>query len=153
MEVKIRLLKDKEKPPIYLLLSADPSKELIEDYLKRGRCYVALDGSDNVVGTMVLLHTRPATVEIVNIAVRKDCQGRGIGKQLICFAIQKAKEQKAKTIEVGTGNSSIGQLLFYQKCGFRITGIDRDFFIKHYTEEIYENGIQCRDMIRLSLDV
>ena len=41
-------------------------------------------------------------------------------------------------------NSSI------QKCGFRITGIDIDFFIRCYQEEIFENGIQCRDMIRLT---
>lgn len=65
-------------------------------------------------------------------------------------AIQTAKSKGYKTIEVGTGNSSIGQLALYQKCGFRITGIDMDFFIKHYPEEIFENGIQCRDMVRLS---
>jgi Acetyltransferase (GNAT) family. len=153
MNVKIRSLDRNEKPPVDLLLLADPSKEIIEDYLERGRCYVAVDDSDTVMGAMVLLNTRPATVEIVNIAVREDFQGKGIGKQLINFAIEKARKQKAKTIEVGTGNSSIGQLLFYQKCGFRITGIDRDFFVKHYREAIYENGIRCRDMIRLSLDL
>ncbi|MFC0472483.1 histidine phosphatase family protein [Halalkalibacter kiskunsagensis] len=32
-------------------------------------------------------------------------------------------------------------------------GVDMDFFIKHYPEEIFENGIQCRDMIRLSQDL
>lgn len=36
---------------------------------------------------------------------------------------------------------------------FRITGIDRDFFIRHYDEEIFENGIQVIDMIRLSQDL
>jgi hypothetical protein len=44
-------------------------------------------------------------------------------------------------------------LALYQKCGFRIVGVDLDFFIRHYPEKIYENGIQCRDMIRLSLDL
>jgi ribosomal protein S18 acetylase RimI-like enzyme len=85
--------------------------------------------------------------------VREAFQGRGIGKKLIQFAMDQAREKNAKTIEIGTGNSSVGQLLLYQKCGFRITGIDRDFFIRHYPEKIYENGIQCRDMIRLSLDL
>ena len=68
-------------------------------------------------------------------------------------AIEVAKSKGFKTIEVGTGNSSIEQLALYQKCGFRITGVDLDFFIRHYSEEIYENGIQCRDMIRLSKDL
>lgn len=54
-----------------------------------------------------------------------------------------------ETVEIGTGNSSIDQLAFYQKCGFRIAAIDPDFFIRHYPEPIFENGIQCRDMIRL----
>lgn len=44
-------------------------------------------------------------------------------------------------------NSGIHQFYLYQKCGFRITGVDRNFFLTHYTEKIYENGIQCRDMI------
>lgn len=68
-------------------------------------------------------------------------------------AIQEAKHLGFKTLEIGTGNSSIGQLALYQKCGFRITGIDRDFFIRHYSEEIYENGMQVMDMIRLSQDL
>ncbi|HPU63668.1 MAG TPA: GNAT family N-acetyltransferase [Mobilitalea sp.] len=153
MKIKIRLLNDNEKPPMDLLLLADPSKDTIEEYLKRGDCYVATDDSDNVIGVIVLLPTRPETLEIINIAVYEDYQGKGIGKQLVSFAIQKAKEKKIKTLEVGTGNSSIDQIAFYQKCGFRITGVDRDFFVRHYKEEIYENRIQCRDMIRFSMDL
>ncbi|QGQ45538.1 GNAT family N-acetyltransferase [Metabacillus sediminilitoris] len=68
-------------------------------------------------------------------------------------AIQIARNKGYKTIEIGTGNSSIGQLAFYQKCGFRIIGVDLDFFIRHYPEEIFENGKHCRDMIRLSQDL
>jgi GNAT superfamily N-acetyltransferase len=80
-------------------------------------------------------------------------QGRDFGTKLVSHAIQTARSNGCKTIEVGTGNSSIGQLAFYQKCGFRIVGVDRDSFVKHYQEAIYERGIQCRDMIRLSLDL
>ena len=32
-------------------------------------------------------------------------------------------------------------------------GIDFDFFTRHYSEAIFENGIKCRDMIRLSRDL
>lgn len=153
MDVKIRLLEDHEEVPLDLLLLADPSQEMIAEYLQRGQCYVGLDEREQIIAVIVLLQTRPGTLEIVNIAVREAFQGRGIGKKLIQFAMDQAREKNAKTIEIGTGNSSVGQLLLYQKCGFRITGIDRDFFIRHYPEKIYENGIQCRDMIRLSLDL
>ncbi|MEK4511956.1 GNAT family N-acetyltransferase [Paenibacillus anaericanus] len=152
MKVKISLLEDIKDAPWDLLLLADPSSELIEEYLSRGQCFVTLI-HDEIVGVFVLIRTRPETMELVNVAVRDDFQGKGIGKQLVLSAIDKAKEQGAKTIEIGTGNSSMHQLALYQKCGFRITGVDRDFFIRHYEEEIYENGIQCIDMIRLSIDV
>lgn len=138
-----------EKPPMELLLLADPSKEIIEEYVNRGECFVA-ESEQLTVGVYVLLPTRPETVELVNVAVTENQHGKGIGKQLVMDAINVAKAKGYKTIEIGTGNSSIGQLALYQKCGFRIIGVDTDFFIRHYPEEIIENGILCRDMIRLS---
>jgi len=148
----ISLLNEHKNPPMDLLLLADPSRKLVEEYLERGDCYIA-EVDNQVVGVYVLLPTRPETVELVNIAVAEIHQGEGIGKLLVMDAIKTAKGKKYKTIEIGTGNSSAGQLALYQKCGFRITGIDTDFFIRHYREEIFENGIQCRDMIRLAQDL
>ncbi|MTW87156.1 GNAT family N-acetyltransferase [Virgibacillus dakarensis] len=150
--MQIRELNVNEKPPIELLLLADPSQKLVEEYLKRGECYVA-DNNKEIIGVYVLLPTIPETVEIANIAVSENEQGKGVGKELMMDAIQKAKAKGYKTIEVGTGNSSIGQLAFYQKCGFRMTSIDSDFFIRHYQDDIFENGIWCRDMIRLTQDL
>lgn len=147
--MNIRNLKSNENPPMELLLQADPSSKIVKEYVGRGKCYIA-ETQKEIIGAFVLLPTRPETIEIVNIAVAEEKRGRGIGKQLIVDAIEIAKDEGYKTIEVGTGNSSVGQLVLYQKCGFRITGIDPDFFVIHYEEEIYENGVQCRDMIRLS---
>jgi ribosomal protein S18 acetylase RimI-like enzyme len=150
--MKIRELNINEEPPINLMLLADPSRKLIEEYLNRGVCYVG-EKNNKITGVYVLLPTRPGTVEIVNIAVSENEQGKGIGKQLLMDAIQRSTAGGYTTIEIGTGNSSIGQLALYQKCGFRITSVDHDFFIRHYEEKIFENGIRCRDMIRLSQDL
>jgi GNAT superfamily N-acetyltransferase len=150
--MEIRKLIADERPPMELLLLADPSPKLVEEYIERGQCFVA-EVDDNIIGVYVLLRTRPETVEIVNIAVEENYQSKGNGKQLVNHAIQQAKLIGFKTIEIGTGNSGMGQLALYQKCGFRITGVDRDFFIRHYSEEIFENGIQVVDMIRLSQDL
>lgn len=150
--MNIRKLNSSESPPMDLLISADPAQKIIEEYLRRGECFVAV--TDNkTIGVYVLLPTRPNTVELVNIAVSESYQGKGIGKQLVLHGIQTAQLMGYKTIEIGTGNSSIGQLALYQKCGFRIIGVDTDFFIRHYPEKIVENGIQCIDMIRLSQDL
>lgn len=134
--------------PMDLLLLADPSEELVKSYLNRGQCYIA-KVKDETIGVFVLLPLNNEKVEFKNIAVHEHYQGRGIGKELVLHAIEKSKELGYKTIEVGTGNSSLNQLALYQKCGFRIVSVDKDFFKIHYTEEIVENGIPCVDMIRL----
>ncbi|CAM4095355.1 GNAT family N-acetyltransferase [Paenibacillus alkaliterrae] len=150
--MNIRKLNSNENYPMELLLLADPSRKLVEEYVIRGECFIA-ENDNQIIGIYVLLPTRPETVELVNIAVAEEMHGRGIGKQLVLHAIQTARSRGYKTIEMGTGNSGIGQLALYQKCGFRIVGVDVDFFIRHYPNEIYENGIQCRDMVRLSQDL
>jgi ribosomal protein S18 acetylase RimI-like enzyme len=149
-ELKIRKLQESEAPPLELLLLADPSEKMVKSYINKGQCYVA-EINQEVVGVFVLLPTSPQAVEIVNVAVSEDKQGQGIGKRLVEHAIYTTRETEYKSLEIGTGNSSIGQLALYQKCGFRITGIDKDYFTRNYEEDIFENGIQCRDMIRLSL--
>ncbi|WP_226035188.1 GNAT family N-acetyltransferase [Aquibacillus saliphilus] len=150
--MNIKKLYKGDKVPMELLLLADPCKEIVEKYVKRGECFVA-KSEQQIVGVYVLLPTRPKTVELVNVAVIEKQHGRGIGKQLVMDAIKVAKTKGYKTIEIGTGNSGIGQLALYQKCGFRIIGVDMDFFVKHYPEEFFENGIKCRDMVRLSQDL
>ncbi|REK71273.1 GNAT family N-acetyltransferase [Paenibacillus paeoniae] len=150
--MRIRKLHEGEQAPLELLLLADPSPKLVKQYLSRGQCYIG-EFENEVIGVYVLLQTRPGTVELVNVAVSESHQGKGIGRQLVNHAIEQARSAGYQTIEIGTGNSSVGQLALYQKCGFRITGVDRDFFIRHYAEEIFENGIQVVDMIRLSQDL
>lgn len=150
--LKIRPLSDNEELPIDLLLLADPSRPLVEDYARRGNCFVA-ESQKKILGVYVLLPTRPETAELVNVAVEENLHGRGIGKKLVLHAVESARESGFRTLEVGTGNSSVGQLALYQKCGFRIVGVDLDFFVRHYDEPIYENGIHCRDMIRMTMDL
>jgi ribosomal protein S18 acetylase RimI-like enzyme len=139
-----------------LLLQADPSKERIESYFKAGRCRIA-HFEEQLVGTYVLIlginetEHEGLTAEIVNISIAAKWQGRGFGKELVIDAIELARASKASIINVGTGNSSINQLGFYQKCGFRIIGIDFDFFTRNYSEPIIENGIACRDLILLTM--
>ncbi|WP_113937463.1 MULTISPECIES: GNAT family N-acetyltransferase [Bacillus] len=148
----IRKLNEGEQLPMELLLLADPSREIVEEYVNRGECFIT-EIEQQTIGVYVLLPTRPETVELVNVAVVEDQHGRGIGKRLVLDAIRVAKTKGYKTIEIGTGNSSVGQLALYQKCGFRIIGVDMDFFVRHYSEKIFENGIQCKDMVRLSQDL
>ncbi|UOY93415.1 GNAT family N-acetyltransferase [Ectobacillus sp. JY-23] len=146
------IIKKSAQVPMDLLLLADPSEAQIRTYLERGTLFIAVS-VEQVVGAYILLETRPRTMEIMNIAVVDEHQGQGIGKQLLMHAIQMARRQGMYKLEIGTGNSSISQLALYQKSGFRMIGIEHNYFTRHYDEEIVENGIHCRDMIRLAIDL
>lgn len=147
--MNIRKIGKNENLPFELLLLADPSRDYILEYVENGVIFVA-EIEQQIIGVYVLLPTSPEIIELMNIAVREDHQGLGIGKQLVMDAVKVARKKGYTTLEVGTGNSSIGQLALYQKCGFRMIGVDTDFFVKHYPKAIFENGIQCVDMIRLA---
>ncbi|ESU33914.1 hypothetical protein G3A_03725 [Bacillus sp. 17376] len=149
----IRMLKAGEQPPWNLLLLADPSKDLVSQYLGKGLCYVIESENAVTIGVIVLVPVSTHIIEIMNLAVDEYHQGKGLGTILLKLGIQIAAEKGYDTVSIGTGNSSINQLTLYQKIGFRITGIDHDSFIRNYVEPIFENGIQCRDMIRLSMSL
>ncbi|XDD49762.1 GNAT family N-acetyltransferase [Leptospira sp. WS92.C1] len=153
MNIQIRELNpDKEEFPWGLLLSADPSQTIVREYCKKGICSIA-EAEGELVGVYVLIWKNPEILELINISVVEKFQGKGFGKRLVSDSIAKAKKLNARMLEVGTGNSSLSQLAFYQKCGFRIYGVERDHFLKNYPEPIYENGILCADMIRLNLSL
>jgi ribosomal protein S18 acetylase RimI-like enzyme len=152
MTSEIRTIEENKERFLDLLLLADPSRELVLRYLEVGDLFALYDDSQ-VCGVLLLTPYETNSVEIKNIAVREDRQGRGYGKQLVKHAIEIARRQQADRIIVGTGNSGIGALVFYQKIGFRFWAIRRDFFTKHYSEPIFENGIQCRDMLMLEIDL
>ena len=54
MKLEIRKLGHSEKPPMDLLLKADPSEAMIEKYLYAGECYIA-EAEDNIIGVFVLI--------------------------------------------------------------------------------------------------
>ncbi|MBV1900806.1 MAG: GNAT family N-acetyltransferase [Kordiimonadaceae bacterium] len=140
------------EPYLDLLLLADPYEATVREYVSDGRLYAAM--WDNVVvGVFVLLLIEDTKWELKNIAVSPEWQGKGVGKKLLAEAIRVAKELGATLLEVGTGNSSIGPLAFYQKAGFRMDRIAKNFFTLNYDEPIFEDGIECRDMVFLKLEL
>ncbi len=147
----ITKLSNSDPIPYDLLLSADPNRELVDEYLKSGECFVGkID--NKIVGEYVLINNADKIFEIISVAVDPKYQGKGYGKMLVLDAIDRVRKSGAKSIEIGTGNSSFPQLSLYQKCGFRIVGVFKNFFVNNYPEEIFENGIQCVDKIMLSID-
>lgn len=148
LQLHIKPITNEEIIPYDLLEIADPSRKIITAYLKTGTCYIAKMKSE-IFGVFVLDKIDSTTIELKNIAVKESEQGKGFGKKLLHFAEAVSSESGYKTMLIGTGNSSIGQLAFYQKAEFEIDEIVKDYFITNYEELSLENGIQCKHRIVL----
>ncbi len=138
--------------PWALLLDADPHRARIESYLSEELTRVAKHDGE-VLGVYVMEWRDSECIELMNIAVREDCQGQGLGRWLLGHALGLAESKGARRVEVGTGNSSLANLAFYQRGGFRIVGVVPNFFTDNYPDPIIEDGIVCRDMVRLAFEV
>lgn len=142
----------KEQAPYDLLLEADPSVKRIENYLDSSYIVGAFVHKI-LVGVYVLKAVGFNIWEIMNISVKEQYQNKGIGEALLKHAQEVAVEKGAKYIQISTGNSSFGQLYLYQKMGFRMCSIEKDFFVQNYDEPILENGIRCFDKVVLRKEV
>lgn len=134
--------------PMDLLLIADPSIEAINKYINKSKIIVA-KVENLIVGAIAFVENEERLYEIMNLAVYEEYRRRGIAKKLIKKVEEYIMNLGGIKVVIGTGNSSIYQIEFYKKMGFAITDIKKNFFIENYEEEIYENNIQCRDMILL----
>lgn len=144
----IRQLQRNEVIPYHLLLLADETIEAINKYINDSELYI-FEQDNRIKAIYVLQIEDRMNIEIKNIAVEEVSQGQGVGKLLLRDAASRAKARGFKTITIGTGDALTMQLELYQREGFKIFGIRKDFFIDNYSEPIYENGIQLKHMVML----
>ena len=90
--------------------------------------------------------------ELVELAVAPEQQGRGYGRAILEWLIAEGRRRGRRALEVGTGNASLGNIAFYQKCGFRMAHVRPDYFW-YYREPVMENGIRVRDMLVFRYDL
>ena len=147
MEIK-RVETDKKRY-LDLLLLADEQEDMVDRYLERGTMYVLEDGG--VKAECVVTDEGDGILELKNIAVAPDFQGRGYGKAMVAFLVQTYTEQHT-VLQVGTGDSS-STIPFYESCGFRRHHLVKNFFTDHYDHPIYEGGVQLVDMVYLQREL
>lgn len=143
--MKIREVNDNKKQFISLLLLADEQENMVERYLENGTMYVLED--NDVRAECVVTDEGNGILEIKNIAVVPEYQGKGYGKILLDFLVRKYTGLYS-VLQVGTGDSPL-TIPFYEKCGFVRSHIVPRFFADNYDHPIYEGGIQLVDMVYL----
>lgn len=79
--------------------------------------------------------------EVTNTAVVESQRGRGAGRALLERAISEARAARVRRVILATGAADIGNLRFYQRCGFRMTRIVQDAFT---SENGYPAGLEVR---------
>jgi ribosomal protein S18 acetylase RimI-like enzyme len=132
-----------------ILHDAEEDDDRIRVALREQGCqaYAALVDGEPVAAAVVRW---PQPAEILYIAVDQAWRGTGIGRALVA-AIQTELPTHGRTLLVGTANCSLDNIAFYQKCGFRIHSVKRDYF-DYIQPTLHEHGIAMRDMIVFSYD-
>ena len=143
-----RQLKDNEPIPYHLLLLADETIEAIDKYIFDSDVYVLEQGA-KMIAVYALFPSADNQIEIKNIAVDEAYQNQGIGKFLLKDAEEKAREKGCREIIIGTPDAAAKQISIYEKAGFRIYDIKKDFYVLNYKEPITEDEVQFRDMVML----
>ena len=140
--INIKKEKDSKEQYMDLLLEADPSKDMINNYLRNADLFV-LTYNENIACVAVVTKINENIVELKNIVTKKEYRGKGYGKKMIKYLVDNYKTKYEKMI-VGTSENNIP---FYVKQGFdKYEKTIKNFFIDNYNEEIWDNGLHCIDM-------
>lgn len=133
-----------------LFAEAEDSAERLDAYLHAGRVLVAVRDED-VLGHLQLVDAGHGGLEIMNMAVRADLRGRGIGGRLVQAAVALAAAESAPVLVVSTAAADVGNLRFYQRQGFRMRSVERDAFTERtgYPTGIVIDGVPLRDRVWL----
>ena len=138
-----------------LLELADDSVAQVRSYYQTGTLF-ALDADDgSPMGMILAIPRADGTVELKAVAVAVQRQAQGVGTVLLHAVLERLRDAGVRRVIVGTSTSGIGQLAYYQKAGFRLRTVERDFFTpeRGYPEGIEENGIPLRDMVWMDRDL
>ena len=147
--MEIRKVEADKKQYLDLLLLADEQEDMIDRYLEHGTMYVLEDGE--VKAECVVTDEGGGVLELKNIAVKPDFQGKGYGKALVDYIIQ-TYTGRYTVLQVGTGDSP-ATIPFYESCGFRRHHLVKYFFTDNYDHPIYECGVQLVDMVYLQKEL
>jgi len=95
-------------------INADPNQELI----------VVENDNAEIIGTLQLSFIQYLTyqggirAQIEAVRIRQDLRGKGLGKQLFEWAINRAKQRSAHVLQLTTDKKRSEALSFYKSLGF-----------------------------------
>jgi GNAT superfamily N-acetyltransferase len=150
--VSIRRAHLSDLPAIIALLADDPlgsQRELWEDPLPDGyrQAFAQIDTNSNqmlvvaeldgqVLGTFQMIFIRSLTYQgglrgqIEAVRVQRDWRGKGIGGQMMRWAIEEARRRGCHLLMLTSDNSRKDAHRFYERLGFKASNVGMKLFLK-----------------------
>ncbi len=123
----IQLRNEVLRKPLGLVFSAEELEKEKENLL------IGAYEEDVMLGCCMLVEEGADTVRLRQMAVVDDLQGKGIGKALMNFAENLARDRGYKKITMHSRKNSVG---FYEKMGYKRKGNEfEEITIPHYVME------------------
>jgi GNAT superfamily N-acetyltransferase len=137
-----------------LIQLAEDSESQLESAIDDGTMYVADDG-DKAIGVVLVLDHGERERELRYVAIAESHQRKGLGKAMLAAVRAAEQGRGAARLLVGTSCADTGNLDFYQRCGYRLLSIERDYFTpaRGYPSDFVLNGLPAVDMVWMDLQL
>ncbi|GEO09446.1 GNAT family N-acetyltransferase [Segetibacter aerophilus] len=123
----VELRKQILRKPLGLDFSAEELEKEKNDLL------IAAYEDDQMLGCCILTQINPTTVRLRQMAVKAGLQGKGIGRVLMQFAENIARDRGYKKLCMHARKTAAG---FYERLGYTVTGEEfTEVTIPHYNME------------------
>jgi GNAT superfamily N-acetyltransferase len=109
----VQLRNDILRKPLGLAFQNEELEKEVEDIL------IGAFEDDKMLGCCMLIETEPGTVRLRQMAVLKNLQGKGIGRALMQFAENIARDRGYRKITMHARKTATG---FYEKLGYVVSG-------------------------------
>ena len=109
----VQLRNDILRKPLGLTFQNEELEKESEDIL------IGAFEDDKMLGCCMLIETEPGTVRLRQMAVLKNLQGKGVGRALMQFAENIARDRGYRKITMHARKTATG---FYEKLGYVVSG-------------------------------
>jgi ribosomal protein S18 acetylase RimI-like enzyme len=135
---------------IPLIRLAEDSESQLEAAIDDGTMYAVDD-----IGVVLVLDRGDHEREMRYVAVAEAHQRKGVGKAMLEDVAAAERKRGTRRLLVGTTSADTGNLDFYQRCGYRLLSIERDYFTpqRGYPPDFVLNGLPAVDMVWMDMEL
>ncbi len=126
-KLMVKLRDDILRKPLGLTFTPEELEQEKENML------IAAFEEEQILGCCMLVDEPPSGIRLRQMAVLNDLQGKGIGRALMNFAENLARDRGFKSVTMHARKNAVG---FYEKMGYRVTSDEfTEVNIPHYVME------------------